>query len=202
MALLPDSSMIHLIFQNLKPTAHESELDFLKDIFPVIPGILWVIFAFVLLIRFQKPLTNLLYKVDGFEFQGVKLSFLKDSLDEVINLAKQKNKQLEMAAKDKRWNVSMSDDEKERVLRRAVANKKLLEGARLLWVDDQPENDNNERRMFQQLGVYCDFAQTTQKALALLKDQKEVNYDCIISDMDRTQIGESEKAGIELIWSR
>lgn len=95
----------------------------------------------------------------------------------------------------------MSEDEKERVLRRAVTNRKLLEGARLLWVDDQPENDNNERRMFQQLGVYCDFAQTTQNALALLNDQKNVKYDCIISDMDRQQIGESEKAGIELIWS-
>lgn len=150
------------------------------------PGLLWVIFAFTLLFRLWKPLIDLIPKLDGFEYGGLKLKFLSDAIDGVVRLA--------MAEKDRKWNVKMPQKDKDRALKRALDSRKLLSGARILWVDDQPENDNNERRMLQQLGVYCDFAQSTKSAMECLEEH---DYDCVISDMVRK--AESDTAGTDLI---
>lgn len=185
MAQLPDSSTIRVILEQIKsPAVTESGGEFWKEVIHIVPEVLWVLLAFVFLFLFYRPLCALIPKIDGFEFNGVKLSFLRESFDGVIKVAERNIK----------WNVHVPEKDKERSLKRAIENSKLLSGARLLWVDDEPEYCNNERRILQQLGVYCDFAQTTKKALFYIK---EFDYDCIISDMVRKN--DSEMAGIELI---
>lgn len=192
MAQLPDSSKIHVIFQQLNPAAAaKSGSDLCKELMHIVPDILWWLFAVLFLCLFYKPLRDLIPKINGFEFKGLKLSFLSESFNGIMKVA--------LAAKNRKWNVTVPDKDKERALKRAIANQKLLADARVLWVDDRPENDNNERRMFQQLGVYCDFAQTTEAALEYLK---EYEYHCVISDMEREGIKPetiSKTAGIELI---
>jgi CheY-like chemotaxis protein len=69
----------------------------------------------------------------------------------------------------------------------------LFKGVQLLWVDDHPENNLNERRMFRQLGVDIDSAKSTEEALAMLAAAK---YDVVLSDMAR---GDHAVAGLDLL---
>ena len=62
-----------------------------------------------------------------------------------------------------------------RVLRRASR-------ATVLWVDDRPDNNINERSALEALGVRFILAESTDQALSILKEQR---VDAIISDMGR-----------------
>lgn len=183
MAQIPDSIKIRVILEQLKPSA-DSGSDLWKEIIHIAPTLFWCLFALMLFIKFRQPLYDLLKKVDGVEYKDLKLSFLNESFNGIIR----------MADKHKKWNVHVPEKDKERVLKRALQLRKQLQGKRFLWVDDRPENNNNERRMFQELGIFCDFAQSTENALECVEDY---DYDWIVSDMER--IGDSKTAGIDLI---
>ena len=58
----------------------------------------------------------------------------------------------------------------------------VLRGARLLWVDDNPDNNIYERIMLASLGVVIDLSLSTNEALVMLARQP---YDAIISDIER-----------------
>lgn len=55
---------------------------------------------------------------------------------------------------------------------------------RILWVDDNPENNSYERKAFEAQGVEFSLALSTVQALTLIKYE---NYDAIISDMGRNE---------------
>jgi CheY-like chemotaxis protein len=57
-----------------------------------------------------------------------------------------------------------------------------LSGVRILWVDDQPDNNRNERQLFEQQGASVSISTSTNDALGTLEAQR---YDVIISDMAR-----------------
>src|SRR5262249_50269931 len=80
-------------------------------------------------------------------------------------------------------------------MRRAQQHLAILRGARILWVDDQPENNLNERQMFSRLGVEVDVARTTDEGLMMLRND---NHDVVFSDMLRD--GDS-RAGLMLLES-
>ena len=54
--------------------------------------------------------------------------------------------------------------------------------AKVLWVDDRPTNNAQERRALEALGIDFVLSTTTEGALANLKNQK---FDVVISDMGR-----------------
>jgi CheY-like chemotaxis protein len=54
--------------------------------------------------------------------------------------------------------------------------------AKVLWVDDRPSNNTNERRALEALGVDVTISTSTDDALAKIERQ---NFDVIISDMGR-----------------
>jgi CheY-like chemotaxis protein len=54
----------------------------------------------------------------------------------------------------------------------------------VLWVDDNPENNINERRAFESVGLRITLARSTKEAINLLKNSK---YAAIISDMGRLE---------------
>ncbi len=58
----------------------------------------------------------------------------------------------------------------------------VFKSAKFLWVDDVPENNLNERQMFQQLGAVIDVSKSTDDALKILG---RAEYDLVISDMTR-----------------
>jgi CheY-like chemotaxis protein len=55
---------------------------------------------------------------------------------------------------------------------------------RILWVDDRPENNANERQAFESQGIEFSLALSTNEALELLKINK---FAAIISDMGRKE---------------
>jgi len=67
-------------------------------------------------------------------------------------------------------------------LRRAEQVGSVLRGARVLWVDDRPENNAWEREMFRVLGVVIVAVESTRSALDSLKGE---SFDLVISDIRR-----------------
>jgi CheY-like chemotaxis protein len=60
--------------------------------------------------------------------------------------------------------------------------QRLLQGARVLWVDDHPDNNRYERQALEALGIVIDLATSTSEAMDKLRQRP---YDLIISDMGR-----------------
>jgi len=143
----------------------------LPSILQVLPSILWFLLAAAVLVLFYRPIRDdLLPHLSGFKAAGVELSFVKESIDAAIQLAE----------KSPQWTVQVSAADKERTLRRAKAHLPILRNAQLLWLDDHPENNANERRMFTQLGVEVEPATSTDEALSKVI---RGNYDVVVSDM-------------------
>ena len=65
--------------------------------------------------------------------------------------------------------------------------------SRILWVDDQPDNNLNERQALEALGVRFLLSSTTENALSILAAER---FDAIISDMAR---GGDQRAGYALL---
>lgn len=68
-----------------------------------------------------------------------------------------------------------------------------LEGATVLWVDDNPINNTYERRALEALGIQFTISKFTENALDKLRQKK---YDVIISDMGRPP---DQRAGYTLL---
>jgi len=71
------------------------------------------------------------------------------------------------------------------VLRRAKLVSEAIRGARLLWVDDTPQNNDWERVMLRQLGVHVTAVTRTETALDCLRAEP---FDLVISDITRTEV--------------
>jgi CheY-like chemotaxis protein len=67
-------------------------------------------------------------------------------------------------------------------LRRAEHVGHVLRGARVLWVDDHPENNAWERELFRVLGVTVVAVESTRSAVACLGAEP---FDVVISDIHR-----------------
>jgi CheY-like chemotaxis protein len=76
------------------------------------------------------------------------------------------------------------------VLRRAKVVKPALEGARVLWIDDNPAGNALERDCLKALGVDVQTAESTRSAITCLGSQ---TFDLVLSDIDRA---ESPTAGL------
>jgi CheY-like chemotaxis protein len=111
------------------------------------------------------------------------MSFARESMDAAV----------ELAQKSKKWPVVVPDADRECVLRRARRCARVLNGAQALWVDDCPDNNVNEIRMFRQLQVAIDVATTTEAALDIVKTKE---YDLVLSDMAR---GNQADAGLDFL---
>lgn len=79
-------------------------------------------------------------------------------------------------------------------LRRAEMIGLVLQDARLLWVDDVPDNNVYERNLLNSLGIGTDLARSTDEALGKLTSKQ--HYDVVISDMSRYGTND---AGLQLL---
>ncbi len=171
-------------------------LEIIVELIKLIPSLLWILLVVVILILFYRPIRDVLFpRLSGFKAMGIEFSFLKDSMDAALAKAREhddtmekqlvepkKRGKLELAEKSPQWKVVVPSEDKQLVINRALQHKEILSGIEILWVDDHPENNLNERRMFKQLNVDIDTAKSTDEALAMLKFAK---YDLILSDMYR-----------------
>jgi CheY-like chemotaxis protein len=75
----------------------------------------------------------------------------------------------------------------------SVRAQRRMEGSRILWVDDRPDNNRYERQALEALGLRIDLSISTDDALEKVQGR---NYDLIISDMSRPP---DDRAGYTLL---
>jgi CheY-like chemotaxis protein len=140
------------------------------ELLKLIPSVLWVVLVAVLIAAFYRPIRQeLIPRMSGLKAFGVEATFIKDELDKAV----------EKSASQ------VSDSDRIQVLRRAHRLASVLQGAQILWVDDNPDNNIYVRRILYSLGIFVDLARTTEEGLSMLI---QTNYDAVISDMGRDGI--------------
>jgi len=143
------------------------------EIIKIIPDLLWVLLALVIFIYSYRLIKKtLLPNVTNISAFGIKINMLKESIDSIYDIAK----------KDKMWDVSISELDKNIVLKRTNRNLNLFKNLSILWFDDRPDTLKNEIKMFRQLGGKIEITTTFEKTISMLKTN---NFDLMISDIDR-----------------
>jgi CheY-like chemotaxis protein len=149
------------------------EKTLIETLIETIPSILWFIFILVLFILFYKRIRDeLLPKLGSIKAAGVEFSFVENSIEAAI----------EFGEKSERWDIKVPEKDKKAALSRAKHHLNTFRDTKILWVDDYPENNRNERRMFRQLKADIDIAKNSNEALEMLRYEI---YDLVISDIAR-----------------
>jgi CheY-like chemotaxis protein len=139
----------------------------LIELIRLIPSLLGLVVIAVLLGVFYRPIRHeLIPRMSGLKAFGLEVALLREQLD---GAAEQKG-------------AAIRADQREQVLRRADRAAPVLRGARILWVDDHPENNTYERQAMQALGAFVDIAKSSIEARSMMSQSR---YDLLISDMDR-----------------
>jgi CheY-like chemotaxis protein len=153
----------------------------------------WPIIIIFVIIRFGRDFSNLIssigdvtLKFAGFEASANIQSNFKAALTAAIAVNSQKELTPEAAELADRETVRVFGDINLRRIRQ-------IEGSRVLWVDDQPNNNVYERRALEVLGVKFVIATSTDEAL---QKANLPNIDAIISDMSRPP---DNRAGYNLL---
>jgi CheY-like chemotaxis protein len=148
------------------------ESDVASELVRLIPTVMWIGLVLTLAFMLRKPLRDqLLPRLGGVKAFGVELNFLQESLDKAAEKAP----------------VNISPGDRSQVMRRAQRIRDVLEGARVLWVDENPFNNLHERRSLQWMGVHVDIARDEEEALTQLSAD---GYDAIISEMKHGGVGD------------
>jgi CheY-like chemotaxis protein len=151
-------------------------------IWPFIVVFIWRAFkAYVEVLRNAKDISEMGLDVGA---TGLKLHFKKQV--EVATMLVQDNaaKQLENA---QGAHLSVSPVQTEAIVNvvsqatNPVTAQRIV-GAKLLWVDDHPENNIYARRAMEAVGIQITLSQSTEDALEKLRSD---TYNVIISDMGR-----------------
>ena len=107
----------------------------MTEFIKIIPSILWLLLFIIILLINRQAIRELLTKLGGIEAAGVKLTIVRNWIDTAIRVAE----------KSPQWKVEISAEETELALNRTKKNIGLFQGVQILWVDDHPENNLNER---------------------------------------------------------
>lgn len=139
------------------------------ELIKIIPSVLGVIFLAVLVFVFYTPIKNVLIpQLSEFKAFGIEAKFIKEELTKAAG-----------------QNPEVKEKALEQVTRRSQRIASIIQGAKLLLVNDIPEQMINVQRILQSLGVVVDVARTTQAALTMMA---QTHYDVIVSDMSREGI--------------
>ena len=108
---------------------------------------------------------------------------------------------IELAEKNPDWPVEVPTADRKAALDRANANRSILEGSEILWVDDRPLNNRNEERMLRSFGALITFAATTDEASRALQTSAEHHqpFDIILSDISRDLPTPDPTAGLTML---
>jgi CheY-like chemotaxis protein len=169
-----------------------NEMSIAQSIIGIIPEVLWVCFATLVVGMFRRPLYSTLYYLRGLKVAGVECLFVQEAIRAAVDLAK----------KHPKWKVQVSSEQERLAMDRASHHQDLLKGTRILWVDDVPQNNTNEIKMFHQLQADIDTATSTEESIRMYESAKSGEgvkkraYDLVISDMKR---GPDTTAGVDML---
>jgi CheY-like chemotaxis protein len=155
-------------------------------------SLLWVGLAGYFVYIMRDSLSAVLVRLTGVEAFGVKFSM---SGGQAMAAA------IEMASKNPAWAVAVPEADRQRALDRANRERRVLEGAEILWVDDRPSNNRNEARMLRSFGAMITFACTTDEAIRALTlaVQQSQPFHLILSDVGREIPVSDPKAGLTMV---
>jgi hypothetical protein len=154
-----------------------------EEFIRVIPSALWVLVALIALILFREPIRALVGRLQSARLPGnVELRF-GPALEGAVEKRSEQLPGLEL---------ELSPGWKERLLNRARRSADAVVGARVLWVDDEPEGNAEERQAMDALGIEVITARSTGEAEPFL-EWGEV--DLVISNQVR---GDDREAGYTL----
>lgn len=91
--------------------------------------------------------------------------------------------------------IILTEDDKSRVLKRTRRNRDILKKRRILWVDDNPQNNAHEASLFTTLGAQVSQFHDNDSAIKIIA-QSASSYHVIISDIAREN---QETDGIDLL---
>lgn len=166
--------------------------DDIAHIIGAVGTLLWVLLAAFVIWLLRQPLTVAVSRLATFEAFGVKFALSGGAaLDAAI----------ELAQKNPNWSVEVPAVDRKAALDRANANRAVLEGAEILWVDDSPSNNRNEARMLRSFGALVTFAASTDEASRALQTGTEQHqpFDIILSDISRNLPTPDPTAGLTML---
>jgi len=154
-----------------------------EELIGVIPSLLWAAVALIALFLFREPLRALLGQLESARLPGnVELRF-RPALEGALEKWSEQLGGLE---------VHLAPGKVKRLLNRARRNADAVVGARVLWVDDKPEGNAEEREAMDALGIEVIAARSTAEAEPFLEWG---DVDLIISNQAR---GDDPQAGYTL----
>jgi CheY-like chemotaxis protein len=155
-------------------------------------SLLWVGLAGYVLYLLRNSLPTALERLTGLEAYGVKLSL---SGGQAMAAA------VEMARKNPTWKVDVPEADRQRALDRANRDRRLIEGAEILWVDDSPSNNRNEARMLRSFGAMITFACTTEEAIRAVRagEEQARPFHLVLSDISRDLPLRDPTAGLTML---
>ncbi len=173
--------------------------DFVKiaEVFAKLIGsFAWPVVALYLIWRFAPPIRDFLWNMSEGSVKAFGMEATARRRDATIALAAAELKSIDpgSARSTSLW-LERSVGKTFRLADFVTSSVPLREvkGKRVLWVDDNPGNNVNERRALSDLGLEVEAVRTTEAAIEALRTR---SYDVVISDMRRL---ESERAGYELL---
>lgn len=156
------------------------------DLLNAIASILWVAVGIAVIVLLWKLLTQRAGSLSKFGVgpTGVTMEFAEAKIDQAVQGA-------DAATKRTIGRVA-----RRAVVDRLQRNADLLARARILWVDDHPENNTPVIELLRSYGATIDTPRSNGDALALLSGSR---YDVVASDVARDNEGPgSELKGVEL----
>ena len=151
-----------------------------KLLFDVAPHLIWaIVILLVIGMIGPKRIATAFLNARKISFAGVEIDLKGDIADAV--LAK---------------GVDASSKLVGQVASRAQRSLALTTGARLLWIDEHPANNDDEVRLFKRLGMAVDLAASDAEASKLLAAGV---YDVVISSWTRAGDSEAGKTFIPTI---
>ena len=158
----------------------------MADLLRAIASLLWVVIGIAVVILFAKVLIarSGQLKTFGVGPTGLTMEFVEAKVDQAIN------------ATDQSTGTLVGQAAKRSVVDRLQRNADLLADARILWVDDHPENNTPIIELLRRFGAVVETPRSNSEALGLLAGAR---YDVVISDVSRDDEGpNSEMMGVEL----
>lgn len=142
--------------------------------------LIWPIVVLAILARYRHHIGELINRTRSLDTPAGTINFSEHAIDLLDEAAR---------ANDE----PMKAETRRGVLRRLDHAAEYLAGGRILWVDDNPQNNSSLTLLFREFSMEVETALSTEEALAKLRSR---SYDILITDLGR---GEDPDAGNTLL---
>ncbi|TGN51517.1 response regulator [Paracoccus liaowanqingii] len=157
---------VNILFPSRKPAFDYALL------FELAPHLIWAtIFAVIILMLGPKRLVSAFLNARKLSFGGFEVD-LKGDISEAVQAK----------------GVDVSSHLEGQVARRVQRSTGLTAGARMLWIDENPDNNTIEIQLFKRLGFSIDLATSNEDATKRLAENV---YDVVLSSWTRLGDGDA-----------